>query len=98
MAQAQIFLSGLVQGVGFRKFVKSQAQHLGITGWVKNLPDGRVEAFAVGEKKTIENLIAICCKGPFLSDVKDVAVEWEPSTYLENSVKVGVSKEFIIIK
>jgi acylphosphatase len=77
MKICHIFISGFVQGVGFRQFVLRQAQHLRLTGWVKNLPDNRVEALFQGPKETIEKVIFICRKGPFLSEVKDVNVVWE---------------------
>ena len=75
--QAHIFILGFVQGVGFRAFVKSNAKKLGLTGWVKNLSDGRVEAVVTGKKKLIEQLIGTIEKGSFFSEVKSVQVEWE---------------------
>lgn len=74
---AHIFISGFVQGVGFRQFIKNKANSLDLTGWVKNLPDNRVEAVFLGQKETIEKMIKICRKGPFLSEVKNVEVIWE---------------------
>ena len=74
--QARIFVSGQVQGIGFRYFVKANAKRLKIACWVRNLPDGRVEALAQGEKEAIEKLVKFCEKGPFLSDVKSISVEW----------------------
>lgn len=74
---AHVFISGFVQGVGFRQFILRQAQDLRLTGWVKNLPDNRVEAFLQGSKEQIEKIISICRKGPFLSEVKSVEVFWE---------------------
>lgn len=74
---AHIFISGFVQGVGFRQFVKRQAIKIGLTGWVKNLPDNRVEAVLQGRIDNIEKMILLCRKGPFLSEVKDVNVAWE---------------------
>ena len=71
----RVLVSGFVQGVGFRHFVKSNAQSLNIKGWVKNLPDGKVEAMLHGDEEKIEHLIAICKKGPFLSEVEDMRVE-----------------------
>ena len=75
--QARIFITGFIQGVGFRGFVRSNARKLGLTGWVQNLTDGRVEGLAQGPKETIEKLIKICEKGPIIADVKSVAVTWE---------------------
>lgn len=77
---AHIFISGFVQGVGFRAFILRQAQDLRLTGWVRNLKDNRVEAVFQGSKEQIEKIIAICEKGPFLSEVKDVVVEWKNSS------------------
>lgn len=77
MKSAHIFVSGFVQGVGFRQFVKNKATELGLAGWVKNLPDNRVEAVFAGSKEQIEKIISICRKGPFLSEVKDIEVLWE---------------------
>ena len=75
--QAKIYISGFVQGIGFRGFVKSNARKLGLKGWVCNADDGRVEVLAQGPKETITKLIKLCEKGPFLSEVKSVQVEWE---------------------
>lgn len=81
---AHVFISGFVQGVGFRAFIKRNALELGLTGWVKNLEDNRVEAVLQSSassgqeaKEQIEKMISICKKGPFLSEVKDVEVIWE---------------------
>lgn len=77
MKQAHIFISGAVQGVGYRFFVKSWAKQFGVVGWVKNSEEGKVEAVFQGEEKSIEDLIAKCWKGPFLAEVKDLTVNWE---------------------
>ncbi len=81
---AHIFISGFVQGVGFRQFIKRQARELGITGWVRNTQDNRAEAIfqslessEKSAKEKIEKMIAYCRKGPFLAEVKDVLVTWE---------------------
>lgn len=74
MEVAHVFISGFVQGVGFRHFIKRTAQELGLKGWVRNLPDGRVDALFQGEKGLIEKMIKFCKKGPFLSEVGDVTV------------------------
>ena len=75
--QARIFILGFVQGIGFRYFVKSNAQRLRLNGWARNTDDGRVEVLAQGPKEAVEKLIELCEKGPFLSEVKSVQVEWE---------------------
>lgn len=88
MMQAHVFISGFVQGVAFRQFVKSSALKLGVSGWVKNLPDNRVEAVFQGDEKAVEQLVVLCKKGPFLSEVKDVITSWEKSekTHAEFSI------------
>lgn len=80
----RVFISGFVQGVGYRRFVKQNALKLGLTGWVKNLPDNRVEAVFQGSKEQIEKVIKICRKGPFLSEVKDVEIFWEEDSEKAN--------------
>lgn len=80
MTTVHAFVTGFVQGVGYRQFVRKQAEKLGLTGWVQNLPDGRVEFVGQGKKEVIEKLIEQCKKGPFLSEVKDIEIKWEEST------------------
>jgi acylphosphatase len=77
MKQAHVFISGFVQGVSFRYFVKTNAQKLGLAGWVRNTEDGGVEAVFSGEKEKIEEMIALCRKGPMLAEVKHLGFEWE---------------------
>ena len=75
--QARIYISGFVQGIGFRYFVKSNARKLKLNGWVRNTDDGRVEVVAQGSKEVVDKLINLCGQGPFLSSVKKVDVTWE---------------------
>lgn len=77
MIQAHVFVFGFVQGVGFRHFVRSKANELSLNGWVRNLPDRGVEAIFQGSKSSIEEMIKLCKKGPFLSEVEDIQVKWE---------------------
>lgn len=77
MKQAHIYVSGFVQGVGFRAYVRSKSRKLGLTGWVRNLSDGRVEAIIQGEKEAIEKVLNHTKRGSFFSKVKNVVVEWE---------------------
>ena len=76
-ARAHIFVSGRVQGVFFRDHTRRWANSLGITGWVRNLWDGRVEALAEGERKDLEALIAKLKQGPPSAAVEEVGVTWE---------------------
>jgi len=62
--RVHIFISGRVQGVAFRYFTQGVANSLGITGWVKNLDDGRVEIIAEGSSDKIEEFIKLVKKGP----------------------------------
>lgn len=83
MGKAQVFVSGFVQGVGFRQFVKKNALKIGLKGFVRNLADNRVEAIFVGEKENIEKILKLSRKGPFLSEVKNVEVVWQEDTNKE---------------
>ena len=76
-ARAHIFISGRVQGVFFRDHTQRWASQLNLTGWVRNLGDGRVEAVAEGEKPGLEGLIGRLQEGPPLSRVDHVEVNWE---------------------
>jgi acylphosphatase len=76
--RARAVVWGRVQGVGFRQQAVGEAQRLAITGWVRNLPDGRVEVLAEGEKEAVEALVAWCRKGPRLAKVDETRISWEP--------------------
>ncbi len=69
------YISGKVQGVWFRASTKEQADQLGITGFVRNLSDGRVEVVASGEKEKISQLFEWLKQGPELAQVTDVTYE-----------------------
>lgn len=75
--RAHIFVSGIVQGVGYRFATLDAANQLGISGWVRNLPDDRVEALFEGTKAAVEEMIRWCHEGPPGAVVKNVAVEYE---------------------
>ena len=72
---ARFFVTGRVQGVGFRFFAIGEAERLGLTGYVRNRRDGRVEAYAVGTPDQLAQFRARLEKGPRLSSVKFVAEE-----------------------
>ena len=71
-----VLIQGRVQGVGFRHATYLQASRRGLTGWVRNLPDGRVEAHFEGPPGTLEEILAWCHKGPILSKVQSVRADW----------------------
>lgn len=74
MRTVRIVVSGRVQGVGFRAFAVREATRLGLDGWVRNLPDGRVEAIARGEESGLQAFIAALRQGPITARVDEVAV------------------------
>lgn len=85
-----VYITGFVQGIGFRQFVKHNARKLDLNGWVRNLPasrqggpDGRVEAVFDGNRENIEKIIELCKKGPFLSEVKNVEIDWNSPIKLD---------------
>jgi acylphosphatase len=69
------FVSGRVQGVCFRMETREQAQLFGITGWVRNLPDGRVEVMASGDEMQLKQLHEWLKQGPDLARVTDISVK-----------------------
>ncbi|MCL4354213.1 acylphosphatase [Patescibacteria group bacterium] len=85
-----LVISGFVQGVGYRQFVKKTALSLGLKGWVKNIDQGRVETLFSGQKEVIERAINACRKGPFLANVKDIKIEWENKEMNFNSFEISV--------
>lgn len=74
--RAHVVIAGEVQGVSFRYYIKEKARMLEITGWVKNLSDGRVEAVFEGLEDKVKELIEWCKKGPSLTKVNHVKVEF----------------------
>lgn len=68
-------VSGLVQGVGFRAYVRRVAQEAGLGGYANNLPDGRVEVLLCGEAEQVEKVEALVANGPPAAQVR--GVEWE---------------------
>jgi acylphosphatase len=74
--RVHILISGRVQGVGFRYATHERATTLGLNGWVRNLPDGRVEAELEGPRPVIEQMLAWCETGPRLAKVTRVDAKW----------------------
>ena len=77
--KVEILVSGFVQGVGFRYFVYRQALELGVFGWVRNLPDGRVAVMAEGDEDQLKAFIVDIKSGPRAAVVEDVSLRWFPA-------------------
>ena len=69
------FISGIVQGVGFRYFTQDEAERLDLSGYVRNLRDGRVEVYAIGSPENLARLRTILERGPRGAMVQNVAEE-----------------------
>ena len=74
MKGVEVYLSGVVQGVGFRYFTKKVARELGVKGYVKNLSDGRVYVYAVGEAATLDKFISALRRGPSQAVVRGIEI------------------------
>jgi acylphosphatase len=66
------YVTGIVQGVGFRYYVKNHAQRLNVKGYARNLSDGRVEVYAIGTAECLNDIASALHKGPAMSDVRSV--------------------------
>lgn len=77
MKKVHIYISGRVQGVLFRDSMRRKANQLGLKGWVRNTKDNQVEAVLEGKKEEVERLIEWAKKGPLLSRVDDIKIEWK---------------------
>jgi acylphosphatase len=86
--RAHVFISGSVQGVFFRSETKHEANMHHIDGWIRNLPDERVEAVFEGEEQDVTKLIEFCRTGPTNARVKRVNVTWEPYSGEYNSYEI----------
>ena len=78
--QLFVLISGKVQGVGFRNFTQMNAKQLGINGYAKNLPNGKVEVVAEGDKAQLDALVALLKKGPRFASVDSLEVDERPFT------------------
>ena len=75
MKTLKIYITGVVQGVFFRKFLEKNAKEMGLKGFCRNLDDGRVEIVIEGADKNVNEMAELCKKGSRHSDVKNVTVE-----------------------
>lgn len=78
LIRVHLHINGRVQGVFFRDSTRQMAQSMGLTGYVKNLPDGRVEVVVEGEKENVDQLVKWCHTGPPGAIVSSVEVHNEP--------------------
>ena len=78
--KVHVFITGRVQGVYFRYKTRDEAKKYGVTGWVRNLPDGRVEAVFEGNKENVDKLIDFDGKGPSGAKVRDLNINWQDYT------------------
>jgi acylphosphatase len=77
-ARVHVVISGRVQGVFFRAHTRDEARARGLKGWVRNLPNGRVEAVFEGDRRVVDNMLAWCRQGPPYAYVDRVEEEWQP--------------------
>jgi len=75
--RATLRIRGRVQGVSYRYFTSRTAQSLGLSGWVRNLPTGEVEAVLEGPRSDVQKMIEWCQEGPPAARVDEVLIDWE---------------------
>ncbi|MFN8390963.1 MAG: acylphosphatase [Bdellovibrionota bacterium] len=78
--RAHVWISGTVQGVGFRESTREQALKLGVQGWIRNLPDGRVEGVFEGAPAAVDGVLRFVRKGPSHAVVESLIINDEPVT------------------
>ena len=76
--RVHVFVNGAVQGLGFRQAIADKANEQGVTGWVRNLKDGRVEAVLEGPRDEVYRVVGLCRAGPKGARVDGVQVDREP--------------------
>jgi acylphosphatase len=74
--QLHVIVRGRVQGVSFRHYTRLRAVELGLTGWVRNMPDGTVEVTAEGEREPLDQLLAFLHRGPSGAHVFSIVFDW----------------------
>ncbi len=90
-ARAHLLIQGRVQGVSFRYFTMQEARMLGLTGWVRNLWDGRVEVLLDGDEEVVKQMIEWCHQGPPSAAVENVEIAWEETTAEYNNFRVRIN-------
>lgn len=79
LRRVHVRITGRVQGVAYRHSTRSEARALGLAGWVRNLPDGDVEAVFQGPADDVDRMLSWCRKGPPLARVREVRENEEPA-------------------
>ena len=93
LAAVRAVVRGRVQGIGFRDYVLTRAGFLGLTGYVRNLPDGRsVEIVAEGARPDLEQLLEYLREGPRMSRIDVVDAEWREATGAYDGFGVGLTR------
>lgn len=87
--RARVLIAGRVQGVGFRAAMRDKARAAGLEGWVRNLPDGRVEAVFEGTRSAVQRLVSWSYSGPNGATVEKVEVAWEEATGKEGGFSIA---------
>jgi acylphosphatase len=85
---AHVIIAGRVQGVFFRAETQRAAERFGVVGWVKNRPDGTVEAVFEGEQHAVDAVLVWCKEGPNLAVVEKVKVKWQDYSGAYNSFDI----------
>ena len=88
MKSIHIIIVGVVTGVGFRWWLKKEAEKRRIYGFVKNRTENEVEAVLFGHEKDIDDIIKLCRKGPVLSNVKSIKIEDYQQEYFKKSFDI----------
>lgn len=93
LAAVRAVVRGRVQGIGFREYVLTRARFLGLSGYVRNLADGRsVEVVAEGARPDLEQLLDYLREGPRVSRIDDVDAEWREATGAYDGFGVGFAR------
>ncbi len=80
----RLYINGTVQGVFFRRFIKENAEKIGVNGFTRNLEDGRVEVFIEGNVDDVKKMIEICKTGPKHAQIRNVEMKVERYQGLKN--------------
>lgn len=73
MNAKKLVIAGTVHGVGYRAWMVHKATELGLSGWVRNLPDGSVEALIAGDVASVEEMSRLCRRGPRMAEVSSIS-------------------------